>query len=70
MQIVMKGYNLDHFKKKDIYEWDEVIGIIEEMESEIHTLKLEREELERDIEDNYKPISHAEQAGYSERDFI
>ena len=70
MQIVMKGYNLDHFKKKDIYEWDEIIGIIEEMESKIHTLNLACEELERDIEDNYKPISHAEQAGYSERDFI
>lgn len=70
MQIVMKGYNLDHFKKKDIYEWDEILGIIEEMESEIYQAAGAFEALIQDLEDNYKPISHAEQAGYSERDFI
>lgn len=66
----MKGYNLDHFKQKDIYEWDEIIGIIEEMESEIYQLRDEYQALERDLEDNYKPISQAEQAGYSEGIFI
>lgn len=70
MEIVMKGYNLDHFKKKDIYEWDEILAIIEEMESEIYQLRDKYQALEQDLEDNYKPISHAEQAGYSEGIFI
>lgn len=69
MKIVMKDENLKHFLNKDIYEWEEILEIIEEMEDEIETLKKEKTDLEDDIRDNYKPISYAEQIGYSERDF-
>ena len=69
MKIVMKDENLKHFLNKDIYEWEEILEIIEEMEDEIETLKKEKTDLEDDIRDNYKPISYAEQIGYNERDF-
>lgn len=69
MEIVMKGYNLDHFKDKDIYTWEEILSVIEEMEYEIEHLNEEITHMEDDIRDNYKPISYAEQVGYNERDF-
>lgn len=70
MEIVMKGYNLDHFKKKDVYTWDEIIGIMEDMESELHSLQEEYDDFKQDVKDNYRPMSYAEQVGISDRDFI
>lgn len=46
MEIVMKDYNLEYFKDKDIYTWDEIILKIEEMESSIHYLTEKIEEYE------------------------
>lgn len=69
MEIVMKGYNLDHFKEKDVYTWEEVLGIIEDMEGELHSLQEEYDDFKQNVEDNYKPISYAEQVGISDRDF-
>jgi hypothetical protein len=70
MEINMKGYNLDSFQTKDLYTWDEIIEVIEELESNLYEANEKLTELERDIEDNYKPISYAEQTGISDRDFI
>jgi hypothetical protein len=70
MEINMKGYNLDSFQTKDLYTWDEIIEVIEELESNLYEANERLTELERDIEDNYKPISYEEQAGISNRDFI
>ena len=36
MEINMKSYNLESFKKKDIYTWKEIISVIENLESEIY----------------------------------
>ena len=36
---------------------------------EIDRLEEEKKDREQEIEDNYKPISYAEQVGYNERDF-
>ena len=31
----MKDYDLKHFQEKDIYSWEEIISIIEDMENDI-----------------------------------
>ena len=67
MEINMKGYNLENFKEKDIYTWDEIISKIEDMESEISRLNEENEEIKRDVEDNYKRLSQEEQIDFDER---
>ena len=61
MEINMKGYNLESFKNKDIYTWDEIIGIIEELESENYNLKEELKNLQQDMEDNFKRVNKEEQ---------
>lgn len=66
----MKEYNLDYFKKKDIYDWKEIIGIIEIMESDIKTTREELERLKEDIDSNYKRISVFEQYDIDDRYFI
>lgn len=51
-------------------EEDDVISILEDLVSNYHILKKEFEDYKKYIEDNYKPISIAEQVGISDRDFI
>lgn len=51
-------------------EEDDVIGILEDLVSNYHILEKKFEDYKKDIEDNYKPISIAEQVGISDRDFI
>lgn len=70
MQLVMKDYNLEHFSQKDIYSWEEIIQILEGMESEIYSIQEEYKSFKEQIEDNYKSIPVAEQYGISDRDFI
>lgn len=67
MNIVMKEYNLESFQDKDIYTWDEIISRIEDLEAELHTEREKREDLERDMEDNYRKVSIEEQIDYSDR---
>ena len=58
---------LRHFKiKKDLYSIDEILGAMEDMDDEIENLKDKLRDIERDIEDNYKPISKAEQSNVRE----
>lgn len=49
---------------------DDVISILEDLVSNYHILKKEFEDYKKYIEDNYKPISIAEQVGISDRDFM
>lgn len=56
MKILMKHYNLDSFKEKDLYTWDEIIEIIENLEADKKYYKDKVRELEEDIEYNYKKI--------------
>lgn len=67
MEINMKSYNLESFKGKDIYTWDEIIGVIENLESEIY----EKDEIIKNYEENYeqKKVNYYEEYGISERDF-
>lgn len=70
MEINMKNYNLESFKEKDIYSWEEIISIIEDLECELHIKEEKIEELENDLESNYKKVPLAEQYDISDRDFI
>ena len=70
MEINMKNYNLDSFKEKDIYSWEEIISIIEDLECELHIKEEKIEELENDIESNYERVSQSEQYDISDKDFI
>ena len=69
MKIVMKDEGFKHFSKKDVYDWEEILGIIEEMEDEIVSLNEKISDMEDDIRDNYKPIPLSEMYGVSDRDF-
>lgn len=48
---------------------ENLIAAIEDLLLEIGRLEEKIEDMERDIEENYKPISYAEQIDYRERDF-
>jgi hypothetical protein len=51
MKINMKEYNLDSFSEKDVYSWDEIISVIENLEEELQVYKnKEDEEIEQDDE--------------------
>lgn len=74
--------DIDYSLKKDIekivgyeiepmtLEENDAISLLEDLVSNYHILKKEFEDYKKDIEDNYKPISIAEQVDISDRDFI
>ena len=58
---------LRHFKEqKDFYTLDELLGTMDDMDDEIENLKEKLRDTERDIEDNYTPVSKASQYNVSE----
>lgn len=70
MKIVMKEYDLKSFKEKDVYTWDEILDIIQDLESEKFRLEEELEDLKQDMEENYKRIPANEQYEVFDDDFI
>ncbi len=60
----------DYFGKQELISIDDLICYIEDLQEEVDEWKTNYEELERDLEDNYKPISKAEQYDVNECDFI
>ena len=70
MKIEMKEYDLKSFKEKDVYSWDEILDIIQDLESEKFRLEEELEDLKQDMEENYKRISVNEQYEVYDDDFI
>ncbi len=71
MQIVMKEYkHLESFKEKDIYTFDEIINIIESLESQIYKLQETIENMEQDVNENYRRIPVNEQYEVYDKDFI
>lgn len=58
------------FFKKDLVSIDEILDKLYELDNEIDSLKEELEDLKDDVRDNYRPVSYAEQVGYSQKDFI
>lgn len=61
MKICMKDYNLKSFSQKDLYDWEEIVGIIEDLEFENKHLQEAIEDLEQDMQSNWRPITQAEQ---------
>lgn len=49
-----------HFNK-DLISVDDLIGCIEDLDDEVETLKTKIEDMEQDINDNYKRIDYARQ---------
>lgn len=49
---------------------EEVEATIDDMKWEVEHYKEKFEDLEQDVEDNYKRVSYKEQIGYNEKDFI
>lgn len=70
MKIVMKEYDLKSFKEKDVYTWDEILDIIQDLESAKFRLEEELEDLKQDMEENYKKIPVNEQYEVFDDDFI
>ena len=70
MKIEMKEYDLKSFKEKDIYSWNEILDIIQDLESEKFRLEEELEDLKQDMEENYKKIPANEQYEVFDDDFI
>ena len=70
MEIVMKGYNLESFKDKDIYTWEEIISVIETLEAQIYEANETITKLTSDMEDNYKRIEVKDQIDVYDNSFI
>ena len=59
-----------HFNDKDLVTISEMLGVIEDLDSEVERLKEQIEDREQEIKDNYRRIPVEEQVGVRERDFI
>lgn len=70
MEICMKEYNLDSFKEKDLYSWEEIINKIEELECELKSTQEEYEDYKEYVKENYREISYSQQVGISDEDFV
>ena len=68
-ECFLKDYLQKEFKK-DLISIDELLGLTENLISEVEHLQEEYKDLEQDLEDNYRPIPYAEQVGVSDRDFF
>lgn len=66
--INVKEFDNEIFKK-DLYTADELIEIIEGLQSQIDDLREEKKEFEQQVEDNYRPLNAYELTGMSESDF-
>lgn len=62
-EIVEKHFN------KDLISIDDLIGLIEELDYHIDRLEEKINDIEQEIEDNYRPINNYSLYGVSESDF-
>lgn len=58
-----------YFMNKDLVTIEDLIGVIEDLDSEVGMLNEQLEDIKQDVKDNYKPISHWEQYGISKDQF-
>lgn len=65
----MNKWVAKHFPNQDLVTIEEILGVIEELDSELETKKREYKELENNLHENYKPISSYDMYGVNERDF-
>jgi hypothetical protein len=69
MRILMKDYNLDSFQEKDLYDFEEIIYKIEDLETELKTLKNDFDNYKQNVEDNYERIPVSKQVQIDDKDF-
>lgn len=62
--------NTDYEYKYGFIPAENTISLIEDLMCEIDRLNEKVEDIEQDIESNYKPISTSEQVGIIDKDFI
>ena len=53
MEINMKGYDLESFKEKDIWTWDEILATIQDLELEKKSLEEELNDLKTFKEEDF-----------------
>ena len=72
-KITVTDYDIKWFDAENIDGYidnDSIISMIEDFICEVGRLEERIDDLEQDIEDNYKPIPIAEQLGISDKDFM
>ena len=70
LRLIEEITNAKYHIKNDLILLDNVDGIIEDLIDEIYKLRDKIEELEEDIQENYRPVPVAEQVAISDNDFI
>ena len=65
----MNKWVAKYFPNKDLVTIDDLLAVIEDLDSELENAKMDYEELENNLHDNYKPIGPYEMYGINERDF-
>lgn len=60
----------EYFYGKDIVSIEDLIGVLEDLDSDYKMLEEKYEDFKRDVEDNYRPISPEEMYGIDDKDFI
>lgn len=68
--VKIKDTTLGRYLEKDLISINELLDALDQLIWEKEELRLEFEEFKQEVEDNYRPVSYAEQAGYNVRDFI
>lgn len=72
LKIDLRGCNKwisDRFPKQDLITFEDFIGDYQDLISENEQLREQIGDLEKDIEDNYEPISPNRMYGINESDF-
>lgn len=72
-EITLTDYNIKWFDKENIEGYIDsysLFSMVEDMLGEVEKLSDDISDLERDIEDNYRPIPLSEQYEISDREFI
>lgn len=57
MEINMKKYDLESFKEKDIWTWDEIVSTIQDLEFEKKSLEEELNDLKTFKEDDNEDLT-------------
>ena len=72
-KMTSTDYEIKWFDAENIdgyIDTENLMSIIEDLICEVDRLQEEIEDMEQNIQDNYKPIPVAEQVGISDKDFI
>lgn len=68
--VNIKGYSFKKKFSKDLVSLDDILNVLEDLFFDCERLEEKIEDLETDIEDNYKRVSISSQVGIYDRDFI